>query len=51
VGIAEKAFDDFDFMEKLEELNEELETLNAEAHEFEEQISRNITKLLEGVNK
>jgi type I restriction enzyme M protein len=49
VGIAEKAFDDFDFMEKLEELNEELETLNAEAHEFEERISTNIASLLEGI--
>ena len=31
VGVAARAEDDFDFKERLEELNEELETLNAEA--------------------
>ena len=31
VGFAERAADDFDFIEKLEELNEELQTLNLEA--------------------
>ena len=30
VGVAERAADDFEFAERLEELNEELETLNAE---------------------
>ena len=48
VGIVEQAFDDFDFREKLEGLNEELETLNSEAHELEERISENINSLLEG---
>ena len=38
VGVTEKAADDFDFYEKLEELNEELEVLNAEARELEEKI-------------
>jgi prefoldin subunit 5 len=47
VGVAERAADDFDFKEKLEELNEELEKLNAEARELEERISENVTKLLE----
>jgi type I restriction enzyme M protein len=46
VGIAEKARDDFDFYERLEELNEELEMLNAEARELEERISENVSKLL-----
>ena len=45
VGIAEKARDDFDFYERLEELNEELEMLNAEARELEERISENVSKL------
>lgn len=48
VGIAERAPDDFDFKEKLEELNEELEVLNAEAHELEERIAANVAILLEG---
>lgn len=47
VGVTERAADEFVFAERLEELNEELETLNAEAHELEERISENVTKLLE----
>jgi type I restriction enzyme M protein len=39
--------DDFDFAERLEELNEELETLNVEAHELEERIAENVAKVLE----
>src|SRR5439155_14295668 len=34
VGVAERAADDFEFAVRLEELNEELETLNAEAREL-----------------
>ncbi len=34
-------------MEQFEELNEELETLNAEARELEERIAENAAKLLE----
>ncbi|MBA4313263.1 MAG: hypothetical protein C0417_11615, partial [Chlorobiaceae bacterium] len=47
VGVTERAADDFDFKEKLEELNEELEVLNVEAREFEERIATNVIKLLE----
>lgn len=47
VGVGERPADDFDFAEKLEELNEELETLNAEARELEERIAGNVVKLLE----
>jgi len=47
VGVADRAEDDFDFKERLEELNEELETLNAEARELEERIAENVGKLLE----
>jgi len=48
VGVAERAEDNFDFRERLEEQNEKLETLNAEARELEEQIAENVVKLLEG---
>jgi type I restriction enzyme M protein len=48
VGVAEKGADDFDFAEKLEELNEELEVLNSEARELEERIAGNVAKMLEG---
>ena len=43
VGVAERAADDFEFAERLEELNEELETLNAEARELEERIAENVS--------
>ena len=48
VGVAEREADDFDFMERLEELNEELEVLNVEARELEGRIGENVSKLLEG---
>jgi type I restriction enzyme M protein len=48
VGVGERPPDDFVFAEKLEELNEELETLNAEARELEDRIAENVAKLLEG---
>ena len=49
VGVAErKEAEDFDFAERLEELNEELEILNVEARELEEQIAENVMMLLEG---
>lgn len=47
VGVAEEEQDEFDFKERFEELNEELEVLNVEAREMEEQISANVTKILE----
>ncbi len=47
VGVAERAVEDFIFAERLEELNEELEVLNAEARELEERIAENVM-LLEG---
>ena len=34
VGVAEQAPDNFDFTERFGELNEELEILNAEAHQI-----------------
>jgi len=47
VGVAERTPDDFEFAERLEELNEELETLNAEARELEERIAENVASLLD----
>lgn len=47
VGVAEQDEDYFDFKERLQELNEELEVLNAEAGELEERITENVAKLLE----
>jgi type I restriction enzyme M protein len=48
VGVAERAADEFDFLERLEELHEELEVLNAEARELEETVATNINSILEG---
>jgi type I restriction enzyme M protein len=47
VGVAEGEADDFDFKERLQELNEELETLNLQARELEESIADNMAKILE----
>ena len=46
VGVAEKVEENFDFKEKIEELNEELERLNNETHRFEDKIAENIKELL-----
>lgn len=46
VSVAEGKAEDFDFAERLEELDEELEVLNSEARELEERISHNISELL-----
>ena len=47
VGVTERAADEFVFAERLEELNEELEILNSEAHELEELIGKNVAEILE----
>ncbi|PZC48314.1 MAG: type I restriction enzyme M protein [Chloroflexi bacterium] len=46
VGVALEEEDDFDFHERLTELNDELQGLNAEARELEERIGENMTVLL-----
>jgi type I restriction enzyme M protein len=46
VGVAAQAADEFEFAERLEELNEELEVLNAEARELEERIAGNVASIL-----
>ena len=47
VGVAEREEDDFDFFERFEELNEELEVLNNEARELEERVAHNVAEILE----
>jgi type I restriction enzyme M protein len=47
VGAAEGVADDFEFAERLEELNEVMETLNAQARELEQTIALNVAELLE----
>jgi type I restriction enzyme M protein len=47
VGVADREEDDFDFYERLEELNEELEVLNNEARVLEDTIANNVSKILE----
>jgi type I restriction enzyme M protein len=47
VGVADRAVEDFDFKERLEELNEELERLNGEARELEARIAENVAAILE----
>jgi type I restriction enzyme M protein len=46
VGAAARDAEDVDFTERLEELAEELEVLNAEALEIQEKISANVARLL-----
>ena len=46
VGVGERAADEFDFAERLVELNEELEALNAEARELEQTLAKNVSSLL-----
>jgi type I restriction enzyme M protein len=48
VGVAARAPEAYDFAERLEELNEELATLNLQARELEERIAENVAALLEG---
>ena len=49
VGVAPgEAVSDEDFKERFEALNEELETLNAQARELERAIARNAAEILEG---
>jgi len=50
VGVAEgEEEDDEDFRIRLEDLQEELEVLNAEAHEFEKTIARNVAEVLDNL--
>ncbi|MFA5795420.1 MAG: class I SAM-dependent DNA methyltransferase [Candidatus Brocadiia bacterium] len=46
VGVTPKPQDTFDFKEKMKELHDELGQLNNNAHQLEEKILRNMSKLL-----
>jgi type I restriction-modification system DNA methylase subunit len=46
VGVAEREEEIFDFAERLTGLHEELEVLNAEAHELEARIAENVAQSL-----
>jgi type I restriction enzyme M protein len=50
VGAAAREAEDVDFAERLEELAEELEVLNAEARELEEVIGSNVAGVLEAAS-
>lgn len=49
VGVIDKGSDGVDFAERLEELSEELEVLNAEARELEDRIAEGVSLLLGAV--
>ena len=49
VGVGARAVDEFDFAERLEELNEELEALNAEARALEGEIAENVKRVMEAI--
>ena len=49
VGVGARAADEFDFAERLEELNEELEALNVEATAIEGEIAENVERLFEAI--
>lgn len=46
VGVGEREADEFDFVERLEELQEELEALNLEARGLEGRIATNVAEML-----
>ena len=48
VGVGERAADDFDFAERLEELNEELELLNSDALSLQDKIASSVAASLSG---
>ena len=47
VGVAKRDIEDFDFAERLEEFNDELESLNTEAHQLKGKIAESVTMILE----
>jgi type I restriction enzyme M protein len=48
VGVGARSADEFDFVERIEELAEELTTLNAEARVLEADIEANLAAVIEG---
>lgn len=47
VGVADAAPEDFDFMERLQELSEELQSLNLEAQSIQDSIEQQVLSLME----
>ena len=48
VGVGERAADGIDFVERFEELNEEFQSLSAQAQALEETVTANVTLLISG---
>lgn len=51
VGVGARAADEFDFAERMEELQEELESLNREADTLQEGVASRVTALLDGLRR
>jgi type I restriction enzyme M protein len=51
VGVAQKSNEEYDFRERLKELNDELELLNSEALDLQENISKNMSFIIRSGNK
>lgn len=51
VGVGERSEDEFDFLERIEQLAEQLSTLNAEAHILEANIGANLAVVIEGIRE
>ena len=49
VGVGARAADEFDFAERMEEMQEELESLNREAETLQEGIAIRVTAMLDGL--
>jgi len=49
VGVGERAADEFDFRERLEELQEKFLSLSTEASELEELVAGNVSRLVEAI--
>jgi type I restriction enzyme M protein len=47
VGVGERAADGFDFVDRLEQLHEELELLNVEATDLQARVAENVVTLLD----
>lgn len=47
IGIAERDADGVNFLDRLEELNEELESLNVQSKELEHSVSDSVGKILQ----
>lgn len=51
IGVAEPEEDEYDFKERLTQLNNELQNLNEKAREFEGEINNNVKQILGSLNE